>query len=186
MGVGGQRYTPAALPQGKTQCPLYRRLGGTQGGSGRMRKIFRLPGFDPQTVKPVASSYTDWAIPAYICYIMLNVPFTKFGKVLQIRAMCSTSILRSCTSIPSGGPFMRKHWVSSELKVTLYCTHWKLTYLRPSSFTIVPTAQTQNVQIIWRQNGHGPLSYQHSPYNSCEDHFTDTSQPWEAQISQSF
>ena len=30
-GGGGQRYTPAALPPGKTQYPLYRRLGGPPG-----------------------------------------------------------------------------------------------------------------------------------------------------------
>jgi len=27
MGVGGQCHAPAALPQGKTRYPLYRRLG---------------------------------------------------------------------------------------------------------------------------------------------------------------
>ena len=37
--VGGQRYAPAALPPGKTRYPLYRRLGGPQGRSGRVRKI---------------------------------------------------------------------------------------------------------------------------------------------------
>jgi len=47
MGVGGQRHAPAALPSGKTRYPLYRRLGGTQGGSGRVLKISPPPGFDP-------------------------------------------------------------------------------------------------------------------------------------------
>jgi len=39
MGVGGQRHAPAALPPGKTRHPLYRRLGGLQGSSERVRKI---------------------------------------------------------------------------------------------------------------------------------------------------
>ena len=39
MGVGGQRHAPAALPPGKTRYRLYRRLGGPQGRSGRVRKI---------------------------------------------------------------------------------------------------------------------------------------------------
>ena len=39
MGVGGQRHAPAALHPGKTRNPLYRRLGGSQGRSGRVRKI---------------------------------------------------------------------------------------------------------------------------------------------------
>ena len=38
-GVGGQRHAPAALPPGETRYPLYRRLGGPQGRSGRVRKI---------------------------------------------------------------------------------------------------------------------------------------------------
>jgi hypothetical protein len=65
MGVGGQRHTPATLPPGKTPYPLYRRLGGRQDRSGRMRKISPPPGFDPRTVQPVASRYTNCAIPAH-------------------------------------------------------------------------------------------------------------------------
>ena len=64
MGVGGQRHAWAALPPGKSRYPFYRRLGGPQGRSGRVKKISPPPGFDPRTVQPVASSYTDWAIPA--------------------------------------------------------------------------------------------------------------------------
>jgi hypothetical protein len=30
-------------------------------GPGRVRKISPSPGFDPRTVQPVASRYTDWA-----------------------------------------------------------------------------------------------------------------------------
>jgi hypothetical protein len=57
--VGAQRQAPAALTPGKTQYPLYRRLGGPQGGSGRVRKISHPLGFNPRTVQPVASHYTD-------------------------------------------------------------------------------------------------------------------------------
>ena len=63
MVVGGQRHAPAALPPGKTRYPLYRRLGGPQGRSGRVRKISPPPAFDLRTVQPVASRYSDWAIP---------------------------------------------------------------------------------------------------------------------------
>ena len=63
MRLGGQRMAPAALPPGKTRYPLYSRLGGPQDRSGRVRKISpHPPEFDPRTVKPVASRYTDWAI----------------------------------------------------------------------------------------------------------------------------
>jgi hypothetical protein len=39
MGVGGQRHAPDALLPGKTQYPLYRRLGGPQGCSRQIRKM---------------------------------------------------------------------------------------------------------------------------------------------------
>ena len=75
MGVGGQSHTPAALPPGKTRYPWYRRLGGSQGRSGRVRSP--PPGFDPRTVQPVASRYTDWAIPVHndrdvVLYLVLR------------------------------------------------------------------------------------------------------------------
>ena len=54
------RFTPGK----QTRYPLYTRLGGSQGRSERVRKISLPPEFYPQTVQPVASRYTDWAIPA--------------------------------------------------------------------------------------------------------------------------
>ena len=62
MGVGGHRHAPATLYQEKTWYPLYRRLGGLKGWSGRVQKTSPLPGFNPRTVQPAASHYTDWAI----------------------------------------------------------------------------------------------------------------------------
>ena len=73
MGVGGQYHAPAALPLGKTQYPLYRRLGRPQGRSGQVRKISPPPEFDPRTIQPVASHYTDYAIPAHT-YIESYIP----------------------------------------------------------------------------------------------------------------
>ena len=66
MGVGGQHHAPAGLLQEKNQYALYRRLGGPQGRSGRVWKISPPPGIDLRTVQPVASRYTDCAIPAPI------------------------------------------------------------------------------------------------------------------------
>ena len=43
-----------SLPPGKTRYPLYRGLVGPQGRSGQVRKISPPPGFDLQTVQPVA------------------------------------------------------------------------------------------------------------------------------------
>jgi hypothetical protein len=61
MGVGSQCYTLAALPLGKTQYPLYRRLGGPQDHRGWEWKISPPLGKDPWTIQPVASRYTDYA-----------------------------------------------------------------------------------------------------------------------------
>ena len=61
-GGEGSASRPARfLPPVKTRYPLYRRLGGSQGRSGQVRKISHPLGFDPRTVQPVASRYTDWA-----------------------------------------------------------------------------------------------------------------------------
>ena len=62
MGLGGQRHSPAALPPGKkpgTHC------GWAPGPVWAGAENFALPpGFDPRTVQPVASRYTNYAIPA--------------------------------------------------------------------------------------------------------------------------
>jgi hypothetical protein len=49
------RFTPGK----ETQYPFYRRLGRPQSRCGRVLKISPPPGFDPRTVQPVASHYTD-------------------------------------------------------------------------------------------------------------------------------
>ena len=58
MGVDCQRHAPAALPPGKTLYPLYRRLGGPQGRSRRMRKISPRP-----LARPDRISYAETASP---------------------------------------------------------------------------------------------------------------------------
>ena len=60
-GWGSASRPGHSLPLGKTRYPLYRRLGGPQGRSGQVRKISPPPGFDPRTIQPVASHYTDSA-----------------------------------------------------------------------------------------------------------------------------
>jgi len=48
------------LPPRKTQYPIYRRLGGPQGRSGRAENLVPT-GIRSRTVQPVVSHYTDWA-----------------------------------------------------------------------------------------------------------------------------
>ena len=58
---GGGWLTPRSgrfAPGLETRYPLYRRLGGHQGRSGRVQKISPSLGFDPWTFYLVASRYT--------------------------------------------------------------------------------------------------------------------------------
>jgi hypothetical protein len=45
---------------------MNRRLDGHEGRSGWVRKISSPLGFDPWTILPVVSRYTDFAIPAHV------------------------------------------------------------------------------------------------------------------------
>ena len=62
MDSGGQRYSPTALPLGKT--PNTHFIGGwlshraSLDGCGNLAP---LPGFDPRPVQPVAGRYTNYA-----------------------------------------------------------------------------------------------------------------------------
>jgi hypothetical protein len=66
MRVSDQCHALAALPPVKTQCPVYGRLGGSQGRPGRVQKISPLLGFDLHTVQPLASCYIDYANLAHV------------------------------------------------------------------------------------------------------------------------
>jgi hypothetical protein len=70
-GVGRQPHAPAALPAGKTRYSLYWRMDGPQDRSGRVRKISTPQEFDPRTVQPVTSHYTDYtSLPEYEAFPM--------------------------------------------------------------------------------------------------------------------
>jgi hypothetical protein len=71
-----------SLPPGKARYPLYRRLGGPEGRSGQVRKISPPPGFDPRTVQPLASHYTDYFTRPTFSYckalIMVELQSTRY------------------------------------------------------------------------------------------------------------
>jgi hypothetical protein len=87
-GEGSASRPGRSLPPGKTRYQLYRRLGGPQDRSGQVRNISPPPGFDPRTVQPVASRYTDYATrptgPCITVTIFLsNIP-NAFASSLAI------------------------------------------------------------------------------------------------------
>jgi len=79
MGVGGERHTPAALPPERPGTLCTRVWVDLRGRSGRVRKISPSPGFDPRTVKSVASRFTDWAIQVQCRYGYYLT--TRLGKL---------------------------------------------------------------------------------------------------------
>jgi hypothetical protein len=60
-GEGSESRPGRSLPQERPGTDCTGGWGGTQGRYGQVRKILSPPGFDPRTVQPVASRYTEWA-----------------------------------------------------------------------------------------------------------------------------
>jgi hypothetical protein len=79
LEVSGQLHAPAALPRGKSPpYPLDRRVGGPNDRSGRHGevKILAPTGTrtsDPLVFQPVASHYTDYAIPAFTVIKLVKI-----------------------------------------------------------------------------------------------------------------
>ena len=127
MRVGGQHHAPAALPPGKTRCPLYRRLGGPQGWSGRVRKISPPTGIRSWTVQPVASRYTDWA---------------KNSNLITTTVMTPSIIINQEMS--------NKRWVDYRGNIMLNPTHdgSRFLYLQDGRFWI--TYSVKWLAMCWR------------------------------------
>ena len=90
-GEGSASRPGRTLPPGKTRYPLYRKLGGPQGWSGQVRKISPPPGFDPQTVQPVGSRYTDYATRPTVHYLICSKNFQNSKRGLSYRVNGSTA-----------------------------------------------------------------------------------------------
>jgi hypothetical protein len=83
-----------------TPQPLYpREIAGTHcigcwvSRSGRLQKISSPPGFDPVTFQPVASLYTDRALPAH-CFVL-----SKWMHVLPVHRKYSVAFASVCTVV---------------------------------------------------------------------------------------
>ena len=76
---GWSTLCPGQLtPEKETRYPLYKRLGGPQARSGRVRKS-RSQELDPRTVQDVASSYTDYAVPTQ-SFLNINIRSKLLSK----------------------------------------------------------------------------------------------------------
>ena len=123
MGWMVSTKPPTALPPGKTPYPLYRRLFGPQGRSGRVRKISPPPGFDPRTVQHVASRYTGWSVLAKSGR-SINVPADKYAFVLSQKILIN-NISTLIDNVPSCVPYQSSviSLTGKHSKITLYLLH---------------------------------------------------------------
>ena len=102
--------TPGLFTTGKeNRYPLYRTLGGPQGRPGWVRKISPPPAFDPRTVRPVASRYTDYAIPAH--------------NDIPVRPTKQTAFRAGTRAVESAAPPVTSRLVTRNF--ALSCSIWK-------------------------------------------------------------
>jgi len=84
-GVRGQRHDPSALsPRERPGTHCAGDWVGPRANLDRCGKYRPLPGFDPRTVQPVASRYTDYATRSVREYIVsAYVLVIRFHNILQ-------------------------------------------------------------------------------------------------------
>jgi len=81
---------PGCFTPGKeTHYPLYMRLVGPKGQSGRVWKISPPPGFDPWTVQPIVSLYTEYVNLAHV--VVVECQF--YGECHRFPMACRTTQL---------------------------------------------------------------------------------------------
>jgi hypothetical protein len=154
-GEGSASRPGRSLPPGKTRYPLYRSPGGPQGGSGQVRKISPPPGFDPRTVKPVASRYTvyttrpteELCTAGIICHVaitnclVLCIFHTNFLLELLIIHTVRNYIFFAVLHCTVAAHFSRKN-VDFNYRIVSFCdgSLYDDSLLRPlSSRTKLPT-----------------------------------------------
>jgi hypothetical protein len=62
--VCGQHHAPAAFTLGKDPVPIVQEAGWAPEPVWKGEENLAPPGFDPRTFQPIASRYTNYAIPA--------------------------------------------------------------------------------------------------------------------------
>jgi len=103
MGVGVSPTPRPPLRPGKTRYPLYRRLGGPQGRSGRAENFVRT-GIRSQTIQPVAQSLYRLSYPAHslsYIYIYIYIYIHLLPTIPQIVPVADNVTLQIIKSTPS-------------------------------------------------------------------------------------
>ena len=99
MGVGGQRNaTPRPLWRIRDPLPLVEEAEGIPEPVWTGAENLAPLGFDPRAVQPVASRYTDYAMPAHRCHnlflIFQSSPTGFDAWIISKASCCSTGFRR--------------------------------------------------------------------------------------------
>jgi len=99
-GEGSASRPDRSLHPGKTRYPLYRRLDGPQGRSGQVRKISPPSKFDPRTVQPVVSRYSDYAThPLYFTFIPIGKRVSNYMNFVICEVFNNASLAYNATAV---------------------------------------------------------------------------------------
>jgi hypothetical protein len=117
--------TPWTLyPRERDLVPTVQEAGWIQGRSGWVQKISPPPWFDPRTVQPIASRYTDYAIPTQLYHtaIIKFITIFVFYVLLLSNVKCKVSM-----------SFIEHHvvkmyrWVEAQFHTfSTFTTRWRL------------------------------------------------------------
>ena len=103
-------FTGVTLYMFRVRYPLYRRLGGPQGWSGRAENLDP-NGIRSRTVQPIVSHYTDRATGPTRIYLLTVLPRNS-EELYMPRDPTFTAELQTCASIRTAGyPDMQKTWI---------------------------------------------------------------------------
>ena len=86
------------LPPGKTRYPFYRRLGGSQGRSGRAENLIPT-GIRSRTLQPVVSRYVDWATRLTLLWILCKM--LQWFQEITVTVSTQLRMWRSRTKLNS-------------------------------------------------------------------------------------
>jgi hypothetical protein len=113
--------TPRPLYPRKNAPPylLYRRLRGPHGPSGLVRKISPPQRFDPRTVRPLASRFTDCAIQAHItvCHLLQTFWRPMYLGLVFYSLTCSS--IKQVPSLYLAPPFclLLLHFLAQQVSI---------------------------------------------------------------------
>ena len=142
-GEGSASRPGRSLFPGNTRYPLKRRLCGPQGRSGQVRKISPPPGFDPRTIQPVASPYTDWVTRPTMVYVR-GLYYCSYAAVFRGMIAWGVSTCRRFVCLKRHGQARMRHCVTRECSSAI--GHTSAESMKRSNLTMLPLLKYSTVK----------------------------------------